>query len=201
MKNFTLVELLVVVAILGILMSLLLPSLSKARIVTKEAVCKSNQRQVYLGYMMHSETGYDDFDDERRNHRPEQLLSALNINGRILMQTMELEGRYSLNCPTFNEVDNKIKPSYGFTMVQQGDHGTSMENRWYLAEIINPVKMVMLGCRQDSNVTGNLNFTTSLLADYHTKGRANVTCFDGHVEASNRTQIQVPGGAPSCYNQ
>ena len=47
MKKFTLIELLVVVAIIGILMSILMPSLSKARRATQSAVCKSNNAQLY----------------------------------------------------------------------------------------------------------------------------------------------------------
>ena len=45
MKKFTLIELLVVIAILGILVSILLPSLTKARDSSKNAVCFSNVDQ------------------------------------------------------------------------------------------------------------------------------------------------------------
>ena len=45
MKKFTLVELLVVIAIFGILISILLPSLTKARDASKNAVCFSNVDQ------------------------------------------------------------------------------------------------------------------------------------------------------------
>ena len=43
MKKFTLIELLFVVAILGILISILMPSLSKARKSAASSVCKSNE--------------------------------------------------------------------------------------------------------------------------------------------------------------
>lgn len=46
-KEFTLLELLIVVAIIGVLASLLLPSLSNARLAAKRAVCASNLKQIF----------------------------------------------------------------------------------------------------------------------------------------------------------
>ena len=52
-KKFTLIELLIVVAIIGVLMSLLLPSLSNARLAAKRVVCANNLKQIFT-----AETNY-----------------------------------------------------------------------------------------------------------------------------------------------
>lgn len=52
-KAFTLIELLVVIAIFGILLSILLPSLFKAKELTKTAVCLSQQKQVGISYSLY----------------------------------------------------------------------------------------------------------------------------------------------------
>lgn len=48
-KSFTLLEVLVVIAIVGILMILLLPSLNNARQQAKEILCLANLNQIYSG--------------------------------------------------------------------------------------------------------------------------------------------------------
>lgn len=50
--KFTLLELLIVIAILGILLTLLLPSLGKAKEKSLFAVCSSNRRQNYTAMMI-----------------------------------------------------------------------------------------------------------------------------------------------------
>jgi prepilin-type N-terminal cleavage/methylation domain-containing protein len=58
-KGFTLVELLVVMAIIAILAALLLLGLSSARAKTQRTVCVNNLRQISLGVRMYSDDSQD----------------------------------------------------------------------------------------------------------------------------------------------
>ena len=56
--SFTLVELLIVVAIISIMAAMLLPALQEAREQARRAICRNNLKQIYLGIAMYAE----DFD-------------------------------------------------------------------------------------------------------------------------------------------
>ncbi|MBU0478636.1 type II secretion system GspH family protein [bacterium] len=58
--GFTLLELLVVIAVIGLLASMLLPALSKAREMGRRAKCMSNLRQLGLAFQMYT-SDYDGF--------------------------------------------------------------------------------------------------------------------------------------------
>lgn len=56
---FTLIEILSVIAILGLLIGILLPSLSRARATSKELVCRANLKQMGSGALLYAQ----DFDE------------------------------------------------------------------------------------------------------------------------------------------
>jgi prepilin-type N-terminal cleavage/methylation domain-containing protein/prepilin-type processing-associated H-X9-DG protein len=58
-RGFTLIELLVVVGIIGLLVSMMLPALSRARESSKATVCLSNMRQMSLGTVMYAQCNHD----------------------------------------------------------------------------------------------------------------------------------------------
>jgi prepilin-type N-terminal cleavage/methylation domain-containing protein len=67
--GFTLIELLVVISIIALLLSIILPSLRKAKEVAKSVICTSNQKQIGLTFSMY-ETEHDGYLIEMFNWGP-----------------------------------------------------------------------------------------------------------------------------------
>jgi prepilin-type N-terminal cleavage/methylation domain-containing protein/prepilin-type processing-associated H-X9-DG protein len=58
-RGFSLIELLVAIAIIAVLAALLLPSLSRAKAQGQNITCLSNLKQLQLGYRMYSDDNHD----------------------------------------------------------------------------------------------------------------------------------------------
>ena len=120
-KYFTLIELLVVVAIFAILLSILLPSLQKARIKSMVAVCLSNQSQTSKGLQLerHNRGAMDIliFNDGT-NDAPDEGPTDYNTRIRLGKPSMMTKGNPAVDLEVYIDSEVFFCPVGSYTSAQ-----------------------------------------------------------------------------------
>lgn len=189
--NFTLNELLAVIAIIGVLAALLFPTLSIARERAKATSCAGNQGQVSKILI------------DAMSRTKDQLASASEDSGNYKLWTTALYERKLLNslefarCPAFEYTSNDVteanarKEAYGVVIAnsdttQKGKlNFASKKNRTVGGQEISPNKLLLGGCAadkwgDDAKATAALDFSTNKLTAIH-RGEVNMFFLDGSV--------------------
>lgn len=108
-RGFTLVELLVVIGIIALLISLLLPALSRSREAANRVVCLSNLRQVHTAYLLYAQSHRDQVPIGHRTASKQfnSMVYSASAGGRwvlfgLLHQADYLSPPKLLFCPSEN---------------------------------------------------------------------------------------------------
>ena len=186
MKRFSLIELLIVIAIIGILLSLLMPSLSQAREKSRRAVCKSNMGQIHktinlyaLSFNNRVSLGMPDY---------EKYQNSYFFNGRPTYQPFSYYYYYTADlvqspevwvCPSqtseafkFNGESNNWPPINGQTKTR-----ASYNNRGLFEGADNDA-FPFLTRLEDQTMLGDVTSNRNSLSQHHQNG-VNIISLNG----------------------
>jgi prepilin-type N-terminal cleavage/methylation domain-containing protein/prepilin-type processing-associated H-X9-DG protein len=98
-RGFTLVELLTVVAIIGLLVGLLLPAVQVAREAARQTVCRNNLKQIGLAFHSYHESHRTFPSGARRQDRPNWRYDLLpGLEQLPLHQALDMNGQWRSAC-------------------------------------------------------------------------------------------------------
>lgn len=126
-NNFTLVELLIVIAIIAILASLLLPALNKARESARSTTCLNNKKQAMLAQISYA-------DDNNAQYICYDA-SANRLWGHVLVEEKRLQLK-SAECPNANVLQTEGKESWWRTYGIEHSYVTDAERLSILGDYI-----------------------------------------------------------------
>lgn len=203
-KDFTLIELLIVVAVIGILVTLLLPSLNKAREAAKLTVCVSNMNQLsyaYLAYSAENDSKMVSSTSDASNGMPAWIVhSSWNFDNNVLESPLwpYLKSKDIFRCPNENRqniyTNGNYKRTYSINSYLNGNSFgieqskivssvykvDSAENTFVFIGEEDP-----RGCNVNSFSVGSTSSWVDWPASNHGTKRIPVSFIDGHSSIYN----------------
>ena len=207
---FTLMELLIVIAIIAILAAMLLPALSKAKQKALEISCKSNLRQIAYGYNAYLST-YQEWLPSFR------LRVGFYFQDEV-KELLKMTKKPIFSCPVDSKTANdkqrrtsSYSPDYALNCVGGSNSGVravtlhkDLENshltttgleehwkRWRMVDITRPSACLVMG---DSNqpAGGTASYATHF-SYYRHYGICNFFFMDYHIESVNARKVNGYG--------
>ena len=184
---FTLIELLIVIAIIAILAAMLLPALNKARISGQRTSCGGNIRQLAQGILLYTESWGGYFPS--RDTPPWYSAVTQSITGRSDYPRN--------NPPAFFRCPEVKEPLWSWESLCYGINQTvTSEGTNRIFRCKRPSGILLAG-ESDGDGIGDFCIGPScwMLGDRH-DGRVPAAYIDGHIAMLKRISVSSPGAVP-----
>ena len=181
-RNFTLVELLVVIAVIAILASMLLPALQKARENTKKIQCVNQLKQLSVAFSSYA----NDYNDWLpRSTTPTRWINAIESYVGLSGVLYTNENRCGiLKCPSWQRTSLYNNPGLSYCI---NYHIAGVPYHKKLSRISQPSTILLLGDSTTASTDASRNYAYDGSATYRFLARhlkyINVLYCDGHVSA------------------
>ena len=208
-RKFTLIELLIVIAVIGILVTLLMPSLARAREAAKSAVCMSNLSQIGKAASMYRHDNNNRFPGKIAGNGKHGWVGK---KGSSITQSKMFPQNRPLNrylgdfkddedevkvafCPSDKKYYNFKGSSYkNNTDLQWKSLHIGSKNCAFFDDIQSPSKMVMMA---EWGAIPTVKSNTSQILNFHVPfgkvNRYNTLFAEGHVKAVHFYTGQLNG--------
>jgi prepilin-type N-terminal cleavage/methylation domain-containing protein/prepilin-type processing-associated H-X9-DG protein len=192
-RAFTLIELLTVIAIIGILAAILIPTVGKVRATARDTKCLSNLRQIGVAQQLYAADNKGFFARMYNPNVPaeqitwiERLRGYLSSRGNDDVKNIDA----IVNCPNRSDIvnpnvtSNDDSPSYGVNFLQFYDQW-----KYRVSAIPSPSRIILVGDRNDKNnwadyIEANGGPAYSNVAYRHgSNAKANMAMCDGSTRS------------------
>lgn len=176
--RFTLLELLVVIGTIAILMSLLLPALSKVKETGRGITCSKNLKQLCESYNMYVDDNngwLTDYDTSKYLYRLLPYIAPNCSSPNIYMEKYQERAIY--HCPSATTADSWCGSLYSYGLNEHMNSGEISPTYWFLQKVSKVISPSRLTLFTDSDYP--LVRNTDHLSNRHRNG-INVIYFDGH---------------------